>query len=82
MRRMITLGLLVVLMSILISGCTGASPANTPAAAATSAPPTAAAAANTPAAPTAHPCGPHRGRPWRFYASVGCLAFRDRGWRQ
>jgi len=49
MRRTIALGLLVVLMSILISGCAGAPPANTPAAASTAAP----AAANTPAAPTA-----------------------------
>jgi len=53
MRRTIALGLLVVLMSILISGCAGAPPANTPAAASTAVPPTAAAAANTPAAPTA-----------------------------
>jgi len=78
MRRMITLGLLVVLMSILISGCTGASPANTPAAAATSAPPTAAAAANTPAAPTAAantPAAPTAAAPGDSMPASGALRF-------
>ena len=53
MRRMMTLGLLVVLMSILISGCASPAPANTSVAAPTAVPPTATAAANATAAPTA-----------------------------
>lgn len=50
MRRMMTLGLLIVLMSLLISGCAGTAPTNAPAPAPTTVPPTAAPAANTPAA--------------------------------